>query len=709
MSFETSRDDIPSSSPTVTGKNVVFGRTVVPVPLRNKPLKWGMFGEYAEHGFIGDAINLTLAGGKKVPASDHKFKLTNGLVVTYGQINGLAGDFYGTTKPISDGKDAQEQSARFIAAYNTLAAPRWRQPKEAQSILRVLQTEVDAVNKALHDHTNPSEAYNKLPDVSAKLQWLTLARPFGIPSYLSLALINWDHFGEHARIAYNAGHAAAMQVAIHGDLELAYTLNAFADHFLEDSFSAGHLRTPRKALHGTVNVAYDACAKYMHDEDCAIGLTVKNLAGESWTCYGDKRVLDKEDAENLRRCVAAIQASADEIYEAFVTKNAPSSSNYKAWTIAPVLESARDPNQTLSALFRCTDPEGKDLERRSLLKNRRLREYTTSWTAAQTVKDCISSGWWKYPITIDGPRKGVPWTDFAVTTLRNKSSRVYYQNSLGGILENAHIDGQWEEAVNSPSVSDAAPFTPLAAINWDDGNQIRLYYLNAEYTLQEYCCVDGEWTAGALSTLNIAAAPNTSIAAFQYEDDEGVHIRIYLQEAGSFEIQEYCNDGSWVRGATLPTALSGTSIAAVVYDMDGVQFRVYYQAPDLYIREHCMGSDGSGWYPGGFSGDKAPGQTQIGAFFAGSRGDVPEVYWMNIDNDIIRSVQTDGCWRTSKVVGPLTRGTRFAPAQWDDGKHVRVYYQAEDNCVLEVCKDDNGEWYAGSTVGEGSGESDTTD
>ncbi|KAJ8462264.1 hypothetical protein ONZ51_g11014 [Trametes cubensis] len=174
MSFETSRDDIPSSSPSVGGKNVVFGRTVVPVPLRNKPLKWGMFGEYAEHGFIGDAINLTLAGGKKVPASDHKFKLTNGLVVTYGQINGLAGDFYGTTKPISDGKDAQEQSARFIAAYNTLAAPRWRQPKEAQSILRVLQTEVDAVNKALHDHTNPSEAYNKLPDVSAKLQWLTL-------------------------------------------------------------------------------------------------------------------------------------------------------------------------------------------------------------------------------------------------------------------------------------------------------------------------------------------------------------------------------------------------------------------------------------------------------------------------------------------------------------------------------------------------------
>ncbi|KAH9897836.1 fungal fucose-specific lectin-domain-containing protein [Cubamyces lactineus] len=539
------------------------------------PLKRGVFGEYAEHGFIGDAINLTLVGGKKVPASDHEFKLTKGLVVTYGQINGLAGDFYGTTKP-----SAQEQSARFIVAYNTLAAPRWRQPKEVQDILRVLQTEVDAVNKALHDHTNPSEAYNRLPDISAKLQWLTLARPFDIPIYLSLALINWDHFGEDARTAYNAGNATALQAAVHGELELAYTLNAFADHFLEDSFSAGHLRTPRRALHGSVNIAYDACAKFMHDKDCDIGLTVKNPAGETWTCYGDKRVLDKKDAEDLRRCVTAIQASADEVSEAFVGKNAPSSSNYKAWTIAPVLASAQDPSETLSALFRYADAEEEVLERRSFLNNRRVREYTVNWDAKQTVKDYISSGWWKYPIT-----------------------RVYYQNSLGGILENAHIDGQWKETVNSPQVLDAAPFTPLAAINWDDGNQIRLYYLNADYTLQEYCCVDGEWSTGALSSLNIAAAPNTSITAFQYEDDNGVHIPIYLQEAGSYEIQ-----GVW----------------------------------------------------------------------------------------------TDGCWRTSKVMGPLARGTRCAPAQWDDGKHVRVYYQAEHNCVLGVCKDDNGEWYPGATADEGS-------
>lgn len=38
-------------------------------------------------------------------------------------------------------------------------------------------------------------------------------------------------------------------------------MNAFADHFLEDSFATGHMRTPRRMLHGSVNLAADACVK----------------------------------------------------------------------------------------------------------------------------------------------------------------------------------------------------------------------------------------------------------------------------------------------------------------------------------------------------------------------------------------------------------------------------------------------------------------
>ncbi|KEP48958.1 phosphatidylcholine-hydrolyzing phospholipase C [Rhizoctonia solani 123E] len=582
----------PNETLVIGETDIAFGRVVAPVPLRNKPkIKTGWGFEYAEHSFIGDDVNLTLANGLKIPAFDHKFTLDNGLNVTYGQINGLAGDFYGTDKPISDGADAQDQSTRFVAAYNTLAGVSSRQPKEAQDILSVLQTEVAAVNKALADHIDPSIVYNQLPDVTSKLELLTIGRPRHFPSYLGLARINWDHFGQDARTAYNAGHGTALQVAAQGDLERAYTLNAFADHFLEDSFAAGHLRTPRRGLHSSFNPAADLCAKFMHDEDNAIGLSVNNSLGQSWTCYGDKRALDVEDEENLKYCVAAVQASADEVYTAYISKTTPEPSSYKAWTIAPTLESALGP-QTLAPLFKYQD-NMKDIDRRDVIENRRLHNLTSSWWYASTALKCKTDGWWKYPITIDGPPKIIPWTSFAITTPRIWSTRLYYQSPLGGVLESKHIDGQWTGGITQPALWDAALFTPLAAINWDSGNQIRVYYLSPDYQLREYCCRNGSWFQGELNDMNIQAARNTSIAAFQRI------LILAISEEGSDEIKEFCHDdGQWCRGTTLPRALSGTSIAAISYEYEGLRFRVYYQGQDLSIREHCF--DKKDWSSGEF-------------------------------------------------------------------------------------------------------------
>jgi len=272
---------IPDPGVAEQFKDLVFGRVVVPVPDQNKSpkkgklgelnrlpysssLTWGTGFEYMEHSYIGDSIKLTLANGEPVAASSHKFQLPNGLVLTYGQINALAGDFYGTYDPISDGKSDRDRYTRFVAAYNTLALRSPRQPKEANDILAVLQSEVNAVNDALIIHMDPSIAYSKLPDVTTKLEIITYGRS-GIPGYIGLAQINWDHFGDDARTAYNAGHATAIREAIDGDLEGAYTQNAFADHFLEDSFSSGHLRTPRRLLHKYPDVTADACAKVCAD------------------------------------------------------------------------------------------------------------------------------------------------------------------------------------------------------------------------------------------------------------------------------------------------------------------------------------------------------------------------------------------------------------------------------------------------------------
>ena len=145
----------------------------------------------------------------------------------------------------------------------------------------------------------------------------------------------------------------------------------------------------------------------MHDEDNAIGLIVQNPGGDTWNIYGDKRALDEVDADNLKRCVAAVQASADEVWAAFWTGVVPDPSEYKAWTFAPTLDSARG-HQVLSTLFTF------ELGRRQDITQRREWAFTTNWWFWSTALDCKLSGWWNYPITIDGPKPALAFTSLAI-------------------------------------------------------------------------------------------------------------------------------------------------------------------------------------------------------------------------------------------------------------------------------------------------------
>ncbi|PBK60954.1 fucose-specific lectin [Armillaria solidipes] len=692
MSSDPSVPDARAVAENIDSKDLVFGRTVVPVANRNKAPKKGKLGfEYAEHCFIGDAITLTLANGEKVVASDYRFRFKDQLSLTCGQINGLAGDFYGTYDPISDGKNDQDRSARFVQAYNTLADGGPRLPKEAMDILAVLQAEVDAVNAALANHQDPSVVYAQLPDVSVKLEQITYGRS-GIPGYLGLAQINWDHFGADARTAYNAGHATAIQKAISGDLDGAYAMNAFADHFLEDSFSAGHLRTPRRLLHGTVDFTADFCAKYMHDEDNAIGIGAKDPGGHSWTLYGDKRALDSLNDDNRTRCVDSVQASANEIYKAYKTRQAPSPDDYQAWTYAPTLESA-NAHQMLAPLFT------SKIERRKKIENRWLWNFTTDYWFWSTVVECWKSGSWNYPIHMNGPIKIIPWSSVAVTTPRVRHIHVFYQNPSGGILkaQSEHLDGLWggEPTGSSSPIFKAMLYTPLAAISFNSGKgkEVRVYYLDEQYFLQEYCysADTGKWFPGELGNMKIQAATNTSIAAIQSVDFMGVvHIRVYCQDITSGAIKEFCNDGHWFRGEVLPVALSGSSLAAVAYPWKGLQIRLYYQTVDLSIKEHCKDKGGK-WFPGKSDFGKAPGCVPISAlgYGTGDGGFKLHVYWRNLENKIVTMKNTGSWGSVNMVVGGLKPGIQFAAAQWNTRKNLRLYYQTADDSVLEVWNESN--------------------
>ena len=182
--------------------------------------------------------------------------LPNGVVIKFEEIIALAGDFYGLPeKPIIDPFKGEEDSGRhqrFTDAYNTLA----RLPQEG------LQNELEKLLATLQKESEDAESIDaKTWDEITGGKWF-----FGLPvkrgRMLQLAENNHDHFLPHAGDAYLAGHQLAISKAREAGkareacinsrgededkqiklLHEAFSLDAFACHFLTDSFASGHIR-----------------------------------------------------------------------------------------------------------------------------------------------------------------------------------------------------------------------------------------------------------------------------------------------------------------------------------------------------------------------------------------------------------------------------------------------------------------------------------
>jgi len=117
--------------------------------------------------------------------------------------------------------------------------------------LKVVNDQVDRVLRSATGGTGDELAmiYKKTPlnvwrmeEVSKDARWAKGA------NFMRLLETNADHFGNEARLVYNAGHSLAIDYAVKGDFSKALAINGFADHFLQDSFAAGHLRVPRAKI-----------------------------------------------------------------------------------------------------------------------------------------------------------------------------------------------------------------------------------------------------------------------------------------------------------------------------------------------------------------------------------------------------------------------------------------------------------------------------
>ncbi|WP_449220959.1 phospholipase [Tistrella mobilis] len=360
--------------------------------------------EGGEHTAIGDQVILYFSPEDAgTPAWQVPLRLANGLQLTYGQIVALGGDFYGLPdRPIADGITPEDRVARFTDAFNSLAV-KPDSHDEALKILQVMQTEIDAAQKAMREGQEPHVAYDALGD-KLSIEWNKITGGSTVPPrlgrYLRLALTNWDHFGVWAVAAYTAGHTAALQQAVKAgrtgrreDLVLAYAMNAFADHYLSDLFSAGHLRTPRRQLYyGVIGPVQgylgSQLSRYMHDEDCKFGLDVQNAVGDRWRAYGDKRYFDTIDVGNRNRVNTTVQASADEIWEACNTGSAVEPQDFAALSLIPDLTTVTDHlnRENYAALFYAGD---NTIYRRNTLSNLNDHSWTKNWVGAATLAQLL--------------------------------------------------------------------------------------------------------------------------------------------------------------------------------------------------------------------------------------------------------------------------------------------------------------------------------
>ena len=170
--------------------------------------------------------------------------------------------------------------------------------------------------------------------------------------YLALAQRNESHFsnvrpGHRSIDTWREMHIQAIQAARSRNANLAWAVNAAADHFLTDSFCSGHIRTPRSRLMGS-NLR-NIESKILHDLDNEYGVVVTNRRGDpAWIAYGEgeRMFADPRNRRNLQLAEEAVRLSRSDISAALSQGNAyPSPQPSSVFQAELLVPTAIDPSQ----------------------------------------------------------------------------------------------------------------------------------------------------------------------------------------------------------------------------------------------------------------------------------------------------------------------------------------------------------------------------
>lgn len=185
--------------------------------------------------------------------------------------------------------------------------------------------------------------------------------------YLRLKLVNSAHFHPKAVTQWREFHRAAIDRAVAASklagvdqmaaFELAFHDNAFADHFLQDSFCSGHMGFNRPGSSVSASLVF-------HDTWNARGRTVRNRLGESWRTYGDTHLRLPKNAEGRRRVIEATRMSIGSVISAFVVGERSPAAEVAVWRALPFSIEAPEMRSPLEELLAdaADRPESTGLE-----------------------------------------------------------------------------------------------------------------------------------------------------------------------------------------------------------------------------------------------------------------------------------------------------------------------------------------------------------
>jgi hypothetical protein len=172
--------------------------------------------------------------------------------------------------------------------------------------------------------------------------------------YYLLALENSAHFNPTATRSWAEYHLAALAFALSAaaarglasleQLQSAFFENAFADHYLHDSFAAGHMGFNRAASSA-------AAAKAFHDAWNERGRVVTDRAGTRWRTYGDGRLDQPANAEGRAHVLEAATLSVRGLLAAFVLGAAATEDDTAVWQLLPFTIEAPEVKVEMEAAF----------------------------------------------------------------------------------------------------------------------------------------------------------------------------------------------------------------------------------------------------------------------------------------------------------------------------------------------------------------------